>query len=489
MPEDWLSLFALVGAILHWILLIGALFTVPVNRKPSSATAWLMLIALFPFAGFVLFLLIGSPKLPYERRLRQLTMDELVAKAISEARDHPVFGPLLNPHVPARYLPFANLSAHLGGMAAFAGNDVAVIDDYDEILRRLAEDIDTAEHFVHIQFYILNRDEATEEVFLALERAHQRGVQVRVMLDDFGSNRYPTSKQTDDYLKTSGFGYERILPVRLSKGQWARPDLRNHRKIAVIDGRIGHTGSLNLIRRDYFRKDDLYYDEVVVRVTGPIVGQLDAVFITDWYSETDTLLSQAELYHGEEAVVATGTMLCQVLPSGSGHDDENNLKLFTGMIHGAHHKLTIVNPYFVPDDSLMLALTSAAQRGVDVTMINSEAPDQFMVYYAQHSFYDELLRCGVKIALYKKPILLHSKFMTIDDDIAMVGSSNFDMRSFQLNLEVSMVCYDRKVVADLRQIEATYLERSMMLSRDIWAIRPLYRRLFENIARLTAALQ
>ncbi|PDV98416.1 cardiolipin synthase [Candidatus Chloroploca asiatica] len=489
MIAEWLSLLPLVGAILHWILLIGALFTVPVNRKPSSATAWLMLIALFPFAGLVLFLLIGSPKLPYERRLRQLTMDELVAKVISEAREHPVFGPLLNPHVPARYLPFAKLNAHLGGMSAFAGNDVVIIDDYDEIIRRLAEDIDTAERCVHIQFYILNYDEATEVVFRALERAHQRGVQVRIMLDDFGSNRYPTSKQTDAYLKAAGFGYERILPIRLRKGQWSRPDLRNHRKIAVIDGKLGYTGSLNLIRRDYFRKDDLYYDEVVVRVTGPIVGQLDAVFITDWYSETDTLLTRDELYQGEEAIVATGTMLCQVLPSGSGHDDENNLKLFTAMIHGAQHKLTIVNPYFVPDDSLMLALTSAAQRGVDVTMINSEAPDQFMVYYAQHSFYDELLRCGVKIALYKKPILLHSKFMTIDDDIAMVGSSNFDMRSFQLNLEVSMICYDRKVVADLRAIEAKYLERSIMLNRDAWAIRPLYRRLFENIARLTAALQ
>lgn len=487
--EAVLRLISLAVTVSHWLLLLLAVFIIPVNRKPSSATAWLMLIAISSFLGLILFLLIGNPKLPRVRRERQRHMDEVVQHAVEAMAESPALAPLYAPALPERYKLFADLAHSLGGMPAFAGNSVEPIDDYPEIFRRLAADIDAARVFVHVQFYILNRDEETEIVFQALERAQGRGVHVRVLLDDIGSKSYPTSKATDAYLRASGFGYHRLLPFKLGDGQWLRPDLRNHRKIVVIDGEIGYTGSMNLIRRDYFRKDGMYYDELVIRVQGPAVAQLNAVISTDWLGETGRVLGVDE---APETVVrphGAGASLCQVLPSGSGHDDENNLKLFTTLIHGATRKLVVVNPYFVPDDALMIAICSAAQAGVDVTMINSEAPDQFMVYHAQRSFYDELLRCGVKIRLYRAPVLLHSKFMTIDDDIAMVGSSNFDMRSFHLNLEVSMVCYDPSVVAALRKVEAAYLERSIPLTRTEWGRRPQRIRFFENIMRLTSALQ
>ncbi len=473
----------------HWLLVLLALFVIPVNRKPSSATAWIMLIAIAPFLGLIIFLLIGSPKLPHQRRFRQRQMDRMVQHAVEATAVHPELAPLYGPTVAERYRGFAELGHTLGGMPAFAGNRVEPIEDYPAIFRRLADDIDAARSFVHVQFYIISRDEETEVVFQALERARDRGVQVRVLLDDVGSNRYPSSKATDQWLRRSGFGYHRLLPFKLFDGQWIRPDLRNHRKIVVIDGVIGYTGSMNLIRRNYFRKDSMYYDELVVRVEGPIVAQLSAVITTDWFGETGKILGVDEAHETLVRPHRAGASLCQVLPSGSGHDDENNLKLFTALIHGARRKLTIVNPYFVPDDALMVAICSAAQAGVDVTMINSEAPDQFMVYHAQRSFYDELLRCGVKIRLYEAPILLHSKFMTVDDDIAMVGSSNFDMRSFQLNLEVSMFCYDPAVVGALREVEKLYFARSKPLTREQWRARPRHVRLFENVTRLTAALQ
>ncbi len=163
-----------------------------------------------------------------------------------------------------------------------------------------------------------------------------------------------------------------------------------------------------------------------------------------------------------------GATLCQVLPSGSAFANENNLKLFVALIHASRKKLVICNPYFVPDDALMLAVVSAAQRGVDVTLINSEAHDQFLVAYAQRSYYEQLLRAGVKVRLYRPPTLLHSKTMSIDDDIAVIGSSNLDMRSFQLNLEVTLVCYDPGVVVDLRQAEAEYLTRSRLITLEEW---------------------
>jgi cardiolipin synthase A/B len=188
-------------------------------------------------------------------------------------------------------------------------------------------------------------------------------------------------------------------------------------------------------------------------------------------------------------VVPAGDVLCQVLPSGSGFEDENNLKLFTSLIHAARHTLVITNPYFVPDDALMTAITSAAQRGVDVSLLNSEVSDQFLVSHAERSYYEALLKAGVKVYQYNAPILLHSKHISIDDDIAVIGSSNLDIRSFQLNLEVTLMCYDPQVVVNLRQIEADYLCTSKPVNLDQWETRPLGEKFFENISRLTAALQ
>jgi cardiolipin synthase len=226
-----------------------------------------------------------------------------------------------------------------------------------------------------------------------------------------------------------------------------------------------------------------------VRIEGPVVLQLQAAFITDWYAETDILLARANNQELQLQTVARGTTLCQILPSGPGFDNDNNLKLFTSLIHAAKSHITIVNPYFIPDDSLVTAITSAAQRGVTVTMINSEIIDQAMVGYAQRSYFEELLKAGVQLYQYNTPILLHSKFLTIDESVAVIGSSNLDMRSFQLDLEVTLLAYDKHIVEKLQSVTKTYLKRSKQLSLKTWNKRPLQKKLFENLARLTSAVQ
>jgi cardiolipin synthase len=163
--------------------------------------------------------------------------------------------------------------------------------------------------------------------------------------------------------------------------------------------------------------------------------------------------------------------------------------LFVALLHAAQKRITIANPYVVPDEALLLALTSAAQRGVDVTLIVSEIGDQFLVFHAQRSYYEELLRSGVKIYLYRPPVLLHSKFIMVDDDIAVIGSSNLDIRSFQLNLEVTLICYNTSVAHNLQEITSEYLQQSRALLLGEWRARPLLMKLFDNVARLTSALQ
>jgi cardiolipin synthase len=473
------------------------LFFIPTNRKPSSATAWLLMILLLPYLGLVIYFLIGNPKLPARRRAQQRTATEVISAEVEEARTDTAADDaahaLVDPFIAERYEPFVALNANLGGLPAVAGNCVELLPDYAGSLARIAEAIDEARYFVHIEYFIIALDKATEACFVAMEQAAQRGVIVRVLLDDLGSRSYPRYKDMLARMTKAGIEWHLMLPLKLYNPRFTRPDLRNHRKIVVVDGSVGFVGSQNLIDRTYHKKKNLrkglYYTELVARVTGPVVRQFNDLFMTDWYTETDELLVDDLPAETRVPVSATGEALCQTLPSGPGFREDNNLKLYTELIHAAKHKLTIANPYFVPDDALMTAITTVAERGVDVTLISSEIGDQFLVYNAQRSYYEQLLQAGVKVYLYKSPSLLHAKHLSVDDDIAVIGSSNLDLRSFTLNLEVTLICYDKSVVAAMQPVFQGYLTRSKKLYLHEWVLRSPITRLAENIARLTAALQ
>lgn len=474
---------------LEVLVRIAAFFIVPKNRKPSSATAWLLLIMLFPTLGLFVFLLIGSPKLNKRRRAAQDLMDVIIHGAVEEALANQKLRRFVKFDVPERYQPFVSLNTTLSKLPAFSGNKVELLPGYDDILGRIASDINNAKKFVHIEFFIIAMDEATEQIFTAMEAAVLRGVEVRVLFDTVGAIQYPHYRDMKKRLTAAGIEWHPMLPLRLPGRRYSRPDLRNHRKIAVIDANTGYTGSLNLVRRNYHRKDALYYDELMVRIEGPVVAQLQGVFMTDWYAETDELLTRETSPALDYSLREAGSVLAQAVPSGPGFEFENNLKLFSSLIYSAKKRVVITNPYFVPDESLLAAIITATQRGVEVIIINSKIMDQRMVGHAQRSFYEELLRAGVQIYWYKWPILLHSKHMSIDDDICMIGSSNFDIRSFELNLEISMIIYDQAVTKQLQKIEATYLSRSRRLTLEQWRQRPWHAKLLDNLARLTAVLQ
>jgi cardiolipin synthase len=481
----WSILLSFLGVV-AWLIPLVMLFIVPVNRKPSSATAWLLLMFALPFTGVALFLLIGSPKLPRRRRDEQSHVNELLTSFVQKLQLNPTLRSLVSPPISERYQSLVQLMSKLGAMPAVAGNTVTLFPGYSEAITAIVEEIERAQESVLIEYFALSRDEETEQVFAAMERAHRRGVIVRVLFDQLGSRKYPHYKEMRSRLTDASIEYHIMLPVRLFGKKYTRIDLRNHRKIVVIDGHTAFTGSQNMIRRNYFRKDTIYYDELVARVRGPVALQFQAIFLTDWHAEIDDRLQvTGSLMFPARA----GSSLCQVLPSGSGFENDNNLKLFVSLFYLARQKVVITNPYFVPDDALMTAIISAAQRGVEVILINSQVADQFLVSHAQRSYYEQLLKSGVKIYWYRPPILLHSKHFTVDDDIAVIGSSNLDIRSFQLNMEVTLVCYDPTVVANLHALEAEYLSRSRLVSLSEWQARSSATRLAENISRLTSALQ
>ena len=487
MEWNWVTIIGL----LSYFIGIFALGFIPANRKPGEATAWLLLIFLAPILGTVLFILLGSPKLSSWRREQQQHMNERIKEFAEEAEQIPALASIVDPPLPARYEPHANLITRLTGMPVMAGNTVELLSDYVGAVDRIVRDIDAARRFVHLEYFMFADDTIGARVIDALVRARKRGVVCRVLIDHLSNLllRGPVLKK----LGAAGIPVHQTLPANPFSNQWNRIDLRNHRKIVIVDGRVAFTGSHNLIEDTYHKRSNIrkgiHYIELVVRLTGPIARELNAAFITDWYSETEELLDERTAPEMRGRIPVTGEVLCQVLPSGPGFQHNNNLMLFVALFHAARRRITIVNPYVVPEETILLALTSAAQRGVEVTLIVSEIGDQFLVYHAQGSYYEELLKAGVNIHRYRAPVILHSKSISIDDDIAVIGSSNLDIRSFELNLEITLVCYDTGVVADLHRLEEEYLSGSRQLHLDTWQLRPHLTRLFENLARLTSSLQ
>jgi cardiolipin synthase len=483
-----MSLVAVISALIYvvdLVIKVVALGVVPRNRRPASGMAWLLLIYIIPLLGILIFLMLGLTRLDRKRHERQR---ELNARIEGYARDLPTLQP--GAGVSGGVGDLARLNRNLGALPMTSGNRIDLYPGYTDSIAAMAEAVDAAESFVHVEFYITACDAVTEGFFDALDRAVARGVTVRLLIDHLGSRGIPGYPDFKKRLDGSGIQWREMLPLHPFSGQFRRPDLRNHRKILVVDGTLAFSGSQNLIEPGYNKpknhKAGREWVELVARVEGPMVTALDVLFATDWNTETGEVLLD------ELSVVAppgAGDVYGQVIPSGPGVVAENNLRAFTSLIYSARHRLSITSPYFVPDESLLYAVTTAAQRGVQVELFVSEEKDQFMVFHAQRSYYEALLRAGVRIHLYPSPAVLHAKHMSVDDDVAVLGSSNMDMRSFALNYEVSMMLYGGDVVARMRVVEDSYRAVSRELTLEEWQDRPRRAAYVDNVMRLTAALQ
>jgi cardiolipin synthase len=468
------------------IVRIAAVIIVPRNRRPTAAMAWLLAIYFIPFVGVVLFLLIGTPRLPRKRRRKQRAINDYIEDT-SASLD---FG-TTQPGAPDWFTSVVTLNRNLGAMPLSGDNDARLISDYQTSLDEMGDAIRQAKRYVHVEFYILQTDASTDGFFRALEEVAARGVTVRVLMDHWANRGKPFYKKTLRRLDAMGAQWHLMLPVQPFKGKYQRPDLRNHRKLLVIDGDVAYMGSQNVTDSTYNLRTNirrgLHWVDLMARLEGPVVASVNAVFLSDWYSETDEILSgEVDVFDMTEA---TGSLDCQIVPSGPGFEFENNLRLFLGLLYAAQRRIVLISPYFVPDESMLLAITTACHRGVDVELFVSEQGDQTMVYHAQRSYYEALLRAGVKIWMYRKPYILHTKAFTIDEEVAVIGSSNMDMRSFGLNMEISMLVRGVGFVEQMREVQAKYRSLSRELTLEEWQKQPLRSTVLDNLARLTSALQ
>lgn len=466
---------------IDFIVRLWLLFYIPRNRKPTAAMSWLLLIFIVPLFGTIFFFILGSTKLSKKRQSDQLQINYMLKRYTAELHEKNMIANVKEP-----YDIRAKLAESLTGMPATTNNSVRILSGYDSLLNEMVHKIAQAKHYVYVEFYIIALDETTEPFFEAMEDAVKRGVEVKVLFDWYGSKKFPRHREMKRRMTQAGIQWNQMLKFTLKWGSYSRFDLRNHRKIVVIDNTDAYIGSLNLIEKTYNRKDDISYIELVSHLQGPSVNECAAVFASDWYAETGDFLKH---FMKNSMPSPHGDKIVQIVPSGSNYPYENNLKLFTSLIQSARKSVIITNPYLVPDEALLGALISAAQRGVHVSILNSEAMDQWMVGHAQRSYYEELIRAGVTISLYKKPQLVHEKYISIDDEVGIVGSSNLDTRSFVLNLECVAAMYDPAVARDLHKHHNELLTLSHVIKLEAWRKRPFWKSFLDSVARLTSALQ
>jgi cardiolipin synthase len=457
----------------EWLVRIAMLVYVPQRRSPASARAWLLLIFFLPAVGLALYALIGRAYIPRRRLEQQARLSELIDSMPQRFQR-------MAPIEPPEIAETARLARNLGSFDVCGGNRVELLDDYRGSLERLRQDIDAAQSSVHLLYYIFADDDTGRRMADAIEQAARRGVICRVLMDSMGSRT--ALRKIAPRLRAAGVEVVPLLPPRLLRPGRARLDLRNHRKIAVIDGRIGYVGSQNIVGAGANR--GLSNEELVARIVGPVVQQLQAILLADRYQELGNEIASGSQFPEPESA---GASAAQVLPSGPGHQEGNTQQVLVSLIYAARRRVVLTTPYFVPDATFLTAMRTVSARGVEIDLIVSQHSNKPVVQFAQQSYYDDLLAAGVKIYLYRGAFL-HAKHVSIDDSVAAVGSSNLDIRSFALNSEVSVLVYDPQVVAELRKVQDRYLANSEAVTPEHWQKRSPIRRWLQNMCRLTDTL-
>ncbi len=482
---NFTSYAAVAGLLLH--LLIELVLIVRVllrpNRQPASRVAWIVVIVTVPVIGIMAYILfgetsIGRRRIDRERRVTE-AMPDLPAPLPAEEANFEAILPQQHKHL-------FRVGRSISHFEPIGGNSASLPADSNAVIDAMVADIDSAKQHVHVLFYIWLPDSNGCKVVEALKRAVNRGVVCRAMVDDLGS-RIMTHSTHWQSMRDAGVHVAIALPIgnpllRPFKG---RIDLRDHRKIVVIDGRITYCGSQNCADPEFRIKPNYApWVDAMMRFEGPVAAQNQRLFARDWmtYQGEDLYALLREPIHAPRAgftaqVIATGpTVRSTAMP-----------EMFESLMYAAHSKLVITTPYYVPDESMQNALCSAAYRGVDTRIVFPARNDSWIVAAASRSYYADLLAAGVNIYEYDGG-LLHTKSLTLDGAVTLIGSANMDRRSFELNYENNILFCDAALTAQMRQRQQEYINHSHRVNPDEVAGWPVTRRLWNNTIAMLGPL-
>lgn len=445
------------------------------HREPASRIAWIVVVATLPVVGILAYILFGEVNIGRRRiaRMRQV-IEKLppLAAAINGDEEH------LAAEVPERYEHLFRIGQSISGFAPVGGNAATLLADSNATIDAMVADIDAAQQNVHLLFYIWLTDNNGCKVVQALKRAAGRGVKCRAMADGLGSRLMITSDHWRE-MREAGVNVAVALPIGnpLWRPFVGRIDLRNHRKIVVIDGCITYCGSQNCADPE-FRVKPKYapWVDAVMRFEGPIARQNQHLFVSDWMTYVDEDLT--DLLRTPIRVPQGGAP-AQVIGTGPTVRYSAMPEMFESLMYAARRELVISTPYYVPNESMQDALCATAYRGVDTTIIFPARNDSWIVGAASRSYYAELLDAGVKIREYVGG-LLHTKSLTLDGEVVLIGSANMDRRSFDLNYENNILFCDPQLATAVRQRQQEYIAASHEVTAEVVANWPITRRFWNN---------
>lgn len=472
--QVWGTLFLVLEII--WVVGLSA-WIIMERRSPAATMAWILGLSLLPLIGGAVYWLLGPRRLERRRFHYHLARESLVRMKIPERGRHQDAPPLPIPE----YAPLAKMLCRLGEPPPTLANHLELIMDGDACYAAIESALQAAQHQIHLEFYIWENDDIGRKLRDLLAAKAAAGVEVRLLVDSIGS---------------SGLDDEFFAPIRSAGGQcavfnpihfarWRPPgNFRTHRKIVVVDGRIGFVGGMNVSDRHRASiHGKLAWRDLHLRLDGPPVRWLQLVFIENWEFTTGSSPAPAASFPSLPEPDATTAPWVQIVSSGPDSNAYAIHRCLVAAINTAQKQLLVATPYFVPDEALLHAITSAAWRGVEVKLLVPRKGDSLLVTAAARSYFDQLSAAGVQVYEYR-PAMLHAKALVVDGEAAIVGTANLDNRSFRLNFEVMVAIYNRKIAGELATgfmagMKQTRLYRPAQNRRT-----PFYRRFFEATARL-----
>lgn len=475
---SWLNVIFLIYQI---IAIVAVIHVVMDNRQPAKTMAWALVIWFVPVIGIVFYLFFGV-NTRKERYVSERSMSQLTKRSMLE------FAEQQNLRLPERHKPLIDLFINQNLSLPFKDNKVEIFTDGYQFFPALLAAIAKARNHIHVDMYIFAEDALGRLVSDALIAKAREGVEVRVIYDDVGC--WNVSHRFFEWMREEGIEVVPFLPVRFPSFT-SNVNYRNHRKIIVIDGSVGFIGGMNIALRYVKGTDGQSWRDTMLQVTGGAVYALQRAFLVDWYFVDRTLLSDRKYYPQLSAVgtlLPQNNCLAQVVTSGPVTPHPEIMQGFVRVILGARRYLYLETPYFLPNDSVLFALKTAALAGVDVRVLCPRYSDARFVEWASRSYLREVTEAGIRVSLYEGGFL-HSKLMVCDDAITTCGSTNVDFRSFENNFEANIFFYDEGIALRMKKVFLRDEEQSVALTTIPGRINGgFFVRLWESITRMLSPL-
>ncbi len=454
----WIALTVVNIAVLEVLIVVE-------GHRPGRAQAWAPVLAVLPVIGFIVYFVFG--RMPSRKFFARRRWPEAKLKSISASQlaSMTIHSRLVNTTL---YAGFAPLAYH---------NKVTVLGNGRNKFGELFRVLEHAQQHIHIEYYIFKDDEIGGDLHRILSRKAREGVTVRLLVDGMGSHKLSAAFLNS--LREAGVQVQQFLPLKL-QFLGNKIHLRNHRKIVVVDGQVAMMGGMN-VGDEYLSRDPQkgYWRDTHLLIEGEAVHSLQAAFSQDWYFVTEERLAGIDYYPEPKHA---GEQTVQIVAGGPDIPWHNVQQVFFAALSEARQRIVIETPYFIPDSGTLMALENAALAGLDVKLVVQGVPEYTTTYWASRSFFEGMLRAGVKIFLYEKGIL-HAKTMVIDDQVGVVGTANFDVRSFGLDFEVAAIIYDREFVEKLNQDIGLDLNNCRRLKPETFYARSFGERFKEGNAR------